>query len=144
MKLFRRIFALALNVVMICLFSASAFAATTFSDLEMYDDNETYVDVYAQINERSTSGYLALTAVGLSSHRAELTLSYEYTNTSNEDDDGYSSRVYTEDTYCPVSSAGTNIKRMKEADYIFYVWFSSWIGENEYNSGSQTITYPAT
>lgn len=55
MKMFRRISALALAVVMICLLSASAFAATTFED-NMYCGNNEELAVDAEIARYYTSG----------------------------------------------------------------------------------------
>ena len=77
MKMFRRISALALAVVMICLLSASAFAATTFED-NMYCGNNEELAVDAEIARYYTSATIDHLTYDSADNYSSIAVTYSY------------------------------------------------------------------
>lgn len=146
MKMIRKISVFALVLVLVCLFSASVFAANTFTGVEVYDE-ENVISAYAQIQQIGTSAELNIdNAPGLESHDLRITCLYNYkrygdtTTYSGEgwgEDDG--SAGWGRTTFGIWTSQGSPIQQFTKAVYSFNGTFTAWGGTYTYNPALVTI-----
>ena len=144
MKLFRRIFALALAVVMICLLSASAFAATSYYVQEDYGTGSeaSLVEASAEISRYGTEGTLSVFYIDTVGHdlRMDIVLKYypggenatmvtkSYTQTSD----------YYTDTF---TFSDTSIFAMYNAKYTFRAVVPAPYGDQIFAPTPVTLEY---
>ena len=149
MKMFRRISALALAVVMICLLSASAFAASLYDydyrDSHSFDDEyNTEVAVFARIDQHSTDGFVEFLTNDLVINEISIVHSYRYYPLSEPGNiltrnDG---EMETNVTSHSLSVTIASVFQMKDAEYSFNVTCSTSYGEDYCSFDSGLIAYP--
>ena len=148
MKLFRRISALALALVLVCAFSASAFASTEHDYYEWYpfsDSENIHALVYADIDRYETSGRMEMTNPNLVEQYLVIDLDYSYIDletgaTVMED----ATRTSTERSYVDISKVynSTLIVRMVNATYTFDANITNLSNEQlNYDRGPVIIRY---
>ena len=144
MKLFRRISALALALVLVSVFSASAFAASTHWDLEKFNDEHILVS-RAEIEQIGTNATLSIDyAPGFESSELRINCIYDYKDHSNTPHSVMDYEI-AYDTYTCYFEATTsqdplNIKQFTQAVYSFDATFTASGIEFTYDSPSVTIT----
>ncbi len=144
MKMFRRISALALAVVMICLLSASAFAYDYYVSHPFYDMEDSFVVAFADISQYETSGTVEIQPTALLDQYINIEIDYQYYIGATL----HSAHSINEtETSNPYLTVGTNnrtegITKMYWADYTYAVYFTTLSGQfNEFYSGPVRITY---
>ena len=148
MKLFRRISVLVLAVVMICLLSASAFAATDNPDYEKYETfGYDFVGAVADIYKESTSATLTAVIMDIPSSNCYISLSCTYRDYLGllQSDSHYVSGLDS----CfqlEMDYHYTKVEEMVSAAYIIHADFESQItyGAREVFEATPTLTYPGS
>ncbi len=130
MKMFRRISALALAVVMICLLSASALAAT-YTDTITRDGGEMLI--YADIDKTSVAADSFLNTEDAVGNQLSISISYFYYVTEADkladNWEGEITSSSSEGTWeCSTAYAPRNIYEMDFALYSFYGEFITYAG----------------
>ena len=151
MKMFRRISALALAVVMICLLSASVFAAALddydYRDSHSFgDEYNTEVIVLANVNQHSTAGYVEMLTQEAFGNEISISLSYQYypdsaqtaAETRTRTDGVIEANVWSSSIVKEIASTF----QMKEAEYSFSVACVTSYGTDYCDFDSDVITYP--
>ena len=149
MKMFRRISALALAVVMICLLGTSAFAAASYT----YDYRDSYpvgdsicesVAAFADIDEHVTIGFVEI--ISSESIGNEIGIVYDYRYHPDDDPDNILDRHDNIlETNVTGSSLGRNLPstfQMNDAEYSFSVTYVTSYGTDYCGFDSGVITYP--
>lgn len=142
MKLFRRIFALALAIVMVCLLGTSAFAATTFED-NMYCGNNEELVVDAEIARYYTSATIDHLTYDSAENYSSIAVTYSYYR------DEYGTRVtlsdsetaYNEYYFSMTKTISQNYFAMISATYTFEARVSAQSGSQYYGPVTTTLKY---
>ena len=148
MKLFRRISALALAVVMICLLSASAFAATDNPDYEKYETfGDDFVRAVADIYKEGTSATLTAVIMDVPTSNCYISLSCTYTDSFGvtRSDSHYVSDLDS-GFQLEMDYFYSKVEEMVSAAYIIHADFESQItyGAREVFEATPTLTYPGS
>ena len=148
MKMFRRISALALAVVMICLLSASAFAATSYDwdyhdSCSFGDEYNSGVGVYAEIKQHSTRGIVEISTNDTAGNEISIAHNYRYcpitdpTNIRTRND----SDTQTDVLGSSLDAAIASIFQMIDAEYSFNVTCSTSYGTDYCSFYSGVLTF---
>ena len=142
MKLFRRISALALVLVIVCAFSASAFALEEWHIIEDYDQGSDtrIVDAYAAIQTKTTWGSIELFGNDSMMYNVSVSANYRYYPTIGgnavSDYMGYEDFAYAEVTY-----SDSSIYHMIDATYSFRAEVPTSYGTQIFNAYPIYVRY---
>ena len=142
MKMFRRISALALAVVMICLLSASAFAATTFED-NMYCGNNEELAVDAEIARYYTSATIDHLTYDSADNYSSIAVTYSYYQDVNGTKVTLSGSTTANSEYsCSMTKEiSQNYFAMISATYTFEAQVSAQSGTQYYGPVTATVEF---
>ena len=143
MKLFRRISILTLVFALICAFSASAFAANSFTHAEEFMGGDHVVVVNAFIDQNSTYAHNEINWV-VACESKTLSIDYEYSFTNyNNVPMMKSDEIESNDFslfFEPSTIDYLEIKHFTRAVYEFETIFTAYGGQFSYRSGPVIIT----
>lgn len=141
MKMFRRIFALTMVIAMVCLFSASAFAAV-YSKNDYYD--EVQVMTHAEVDQSSAMAELTLNSPDAVGNYINMSVECEYYPTSDLSYryiDRPSGASTSNEYSCTLYYSPEDIYRMYEATYSFYAEFLTYNGMQYHYPPSLVLPY---
>lgn len=139
---FRKILVLALCLALVCGLSVTAFAESNFHIYEPYDNDQTFVDVSAGIDQYSTIGVIEVQTFIFDADpdtRATVFCSYRDSagNVQYRGDNAYNGYTSVVSVGFP---AGT-IRNMIEATYNFWGEVPTTYGWQEFVINDRTIVY---
>ena len=133
MKLFRRISALALAIVMVCLLSASAFAADYSYTKTFNDPDECSAMTFTNVDRYATDGELVLDTPDAAGNYITIDIECDYyeliTGVEKHDSNTVTVSYYNEWSGTAVKSyEQTYINGLSKAESTYYASFNNYTG----------------